>query len=449
MSCCSLLLVDDERDILSSYSAMFRYHGFSKIYELDESDKTLEYLDKYSDIGAIVLDLNMPLMSGKEILEKVSEKNPELPVIVVTGRDRARDAVECLRLGAFDYLTKPVESEDLISVVRKAVAEKLSEVELKNPDAFDDIVTSDDGMNKLFHYIESIRNSTMSMLILGESGTGKELLAKGIYKSHNYDGELVPVNVAGLDDTVFTDTLFGHVKGAYTGAHDSRKGLIAKAENGLLFLDEIGDLTPASQLKLLRLLQEREYSPLGSDEVYRTTARIVAATNVDLEEKVVQGTFREDLFFRLKTHLLTIPPLRKRKGDIALLAQKFIRTASTALGKKMPFIPKELYPLLSSYDFPGNVRELHSLMLDTVARHTGGPVLSIQSVKEYCESKGDSPLDFSDAPISYGDELPKLKDVEDFLLKEAMEKTNNNQSEAAKMLGVSQSKISRHMKKGK
>lgn len=449
MNSCSLLLIDDETDILESYSTIFRYHGFKDIYKISNGNEVGAFLKSHPNISAIVLDLNMPLKSGKDILSEVGESYPHIPIIVVTGVDRARDAVECLKLGAFDYLTKPVECDDLISVVKRGVGSNCDNVELKNPDAFSNIVTSNKSMSLLFSYIESISNSTMPMLIKGESGTGKELLAKAIYHSHNYSGEFVAVNVAGLDDTVFTDTLFGHVKGAYTGAHSSRKGLISRAENGLLFLDEIGDLTSASQLKLLRLLQEREYSPLGADETLHTSARIVAATNVNLEECVDNGTFREDLYFRLKTHLLILPSLRERKDDIPLLAQRFIRQAASDLGKKSPFIPKELYPLLMTLSFPGNIRELQSLMMDTVARHGGGPVLDMKPIRAYCDARKDqvAPAAESDTPISYGADLPKLKDVEEFLLKEALEKSNNNQSVAAKMLGISQSKISRHLKK--
>lgn len=449
MNSCSLLLIDDETDILESYSTIFRYHGFKDVYQLSDGNLVGSFLKSHPQISAIVLDLNMPLKSGKEILTELSDAHPHIPVIVVTGVDRARDAVECLKLGAFDYLTKPVECDDLISVVKRGVGRKAENTELLNPEAFSSIVTSNKNMSALFSYIESISNSTMPMLIKGESGTGKELLAKSIYHSHNYSGEFVAVNVAGLDDTVFTDTLFGHVKGAYTGAHSGRKGLISRAEDGLLFLDEIGDLTPASQLKLLRLLQEREYSPLGADEILHSSARIVAATNVNLEESVASGMFREDLYFRLKTHLLVLPPLRERKDDIPLLAQRFIRQAAADLGKKSPFIPKELYPLLESLSFPGNIRELQSLMMDTVARHGGGPVLDMQPIRVYCDARKEEviPNDEGDTPISYGSDLPKLKDVEEFLLKEALEKANNNQSVAAKMLGISQSKISRHLKK--
>ncbi len=450
MNNCSLLLVDDETDILSSYNTIFRYHGFQKVHQISDSNMVMSFLETNSDISAIILDLNMPLKSGKEILAEVGAEYPHIPIIVVTGLDRARDAVECLKLGAYDYLTKPVECDDLIEVVSRAVGPQIKGAELKAPEAFEDIITSDPVMKSLFCYIESIGNSTMPMLIVGESGTGKELLARSVYRSHGYKGEMVAVNVAGLDDTVFTDTLFGHVKGAYTGAVGSRKGLISKAEDGLLFLDEIGDLTSASQLKLLRLLQEREYSPLGADEVLYSSARIIAATNVNLEEKVEAGTFREDLYFRLKTHLLLLPPLRKRSGDIPLLAQRFIRSAAVALGKKAPFIAKELYPMLMSMPFPGNIRELQSVLLDTVARHGDGPVLDMQSIHEYCEKVKPMPTrndQLGDSPLHYGDDLPKLKDVEEFLLKEALEKANNNQSVAAKMLGISQSKISRHLKR--
>ena len=260
---------------------------------------------------------------------------------------------------------------------------------LDHPEAFSEIKTTCETMHGLFQYAEAIADSPMPILITGETGTGKELLVNAVHSLGAHKGELVKVNIAGLDDHMFTDTLFGHGKGAFTGAHNTRPGLIERASGGTLFLDEIGDLSPSSQVKLLRLLQDREYYPIGADLPQFTDARIIAATSLTAQDLFRSDTFRKDLYYRLQTHHLHLPPLRERIEDIRVLLPHFLEKASRELGKKMPTPPKELYTLLCTYHFPGNIRELQSMVYDAVGKHVSGK-LSMSGFASYMDERRTS-----------------------------------------------------------
>jgi DNA-binding NtrC family response regulator len=418
-------------------------------------------------VEAILLDLKMPYISGDELLPTIVADFPDVPVIVITGADDVETAVNCMKSGAFDYMVKPVEKNRLLTGVKRAIeirdlqrenrllkAQVLSP-ELMNPDVFAEIITNSSTMKSIFRYIEAISTSPQPVLITGETGTGKELIAKAIHALHHPDGEFVAVNVAGLDDNVFTDTLFGHKKGAFTGADQARAGLIEKASEGTLFLDEIGDLSVASQVKLLRLLQENEYLPLGSDLTKRSNARVVVATNVDLESQLESGKFRKDLYYRLRTHHIHIPPLRDRKEDLPLLLNHFLDQCSNSLDKKKPTPPKELLILLQNYSFPGNIRELHSMIFDAVSSHTSG-ILSLETFKllvspeQQKNIKGsEEDLSSSSPIVTFHDQLPTLREIDDLLVMEAMQRAENNQSIAAMTLGISRQALNKRLLKMK
>jgi DNA-binding NtrC family response regulator len=294
--------------------------------------------------------------------------------------------------------------------------------------------------------------SPQPVLITGETGVGKELVAKAIHQLSQRNGAFVPVNVAGLDDNVFADTLFGHRKGAFTGAEQPRSGLVEEASGGTLFLDEIGDLSPASQVKLLRLLQDGEYFPLGSDVGKRSDARVVVATNQDIQALQESGKFRKDLYYRICAHSIHIPPLRDRREDLLILVDHFLEKASKTLCKKKPTPPNELFTLLSTYSFPGNVRELQSMILDAVSGHKSGK-LSMDFFKSYIRPKQHS-LDVDSRQllpgenvlVSFSERLPTLKQVEQFLISEAMKRASGNQSIAAQMLGVTRQALNKRLK---
>ncbi len=317
-------------------------------------------------------------------------------------------------------------------------------------EAFAEIITRDQAMRAMFRYAEAIARSTHPVLITGETGTGKDLVARALHRLSGRSGEFVAVNVAGLDDTMFSDTLFGHTKGSYTGADRSRDGLIASAAEGTLFLDEIGDLTVASQVKLLRLLQDGTFYPLGADRPRQSRARVVVATNCDVVQAVSARTFRQDLYYRLRTHHLTLPPLRERAEDLPLLVTHFLKKAARTFGKPAPIVPLALHQLLNSYDFPGNVRELEAMVVDAVARHRGA-TLSLQSFKD--ASSGNRPAETgprADGTLrsmfeSFPKQLPNFREAEEALLSEALRRADGNQGVAAAILGISRQAINQRL----
>jgi DNA-binding NtrC family response regulator len=462
----SILIVDDEQHILFSSESLLRFAGIRDIRTLDDSRRVLPLLEKET-IHIIVLDLFMPYVSGRELLTALSRDYPHIPVIVMTAADEVDMAVDCMKAGAFDYLVKPVENARLVSCVKRALEicslknqvsqlrEHLLTNRIEHPAVFSPIVSTSPKMSAIFQYCEVIAESRQPVIIIGETGTGKELIAKAIHTVSGLRGKFVPVNAAGLDDNMFSDTLFGHKKGAYTGADQARAGLIAQASGGTLFLDEIGDLNEVSQVKLLRLLQEQEYYQVGSDMPLISDARIVVATNRDLRALTATGKFRNDLYFRLCTHQVQLPPLRERVEDIQVLLEHFLAESAQELKKKKPSYPPELITLLSLYDFPGNVREMKALIFDAVARHNSG-VLSMERFKELIgtrssQSGAGSPLAKSvvDGLLVTLDRLPTVREVEDYLVDEAMKRANGNQGIAASLLGFTRQTLNKRLRKCK
>jgi DNA-binding NtrC family response regulator len=319
------------------------------------------------------------------------------------------------------------------------------------PEAFAEIVTQHPSLFAIFRYLEAIAGSPQPVLITGETGTGKELMARALHRLSG-PGELVAVNLAGLDDTMFSDTLFGHTRGAFTGADRPREGLIASAAAGTIFLGEIGDLAPASQVKLLRLLQDGSFYQLGADRPRRSQARVLVATNTDVVQAVGAGRFRKDLYYRLRTHHVHLPPLRQRKGDIPLLVDRFVEKAAGQLGKKVPAVPVALHQLLKTYSFPGNVRELQALVFDGVARHQG-VTLSMASFKEAISGEPQSTLTTEQAEGAqatqlaslFPDRLPTLREAEDHLITEALLRADGNQTVAAGLLGLSRQALNKRL----
>ncbi len=393
----------------------------------------------------------------------ITARFPDLPVLVITGMNQVETAVDCIKRGAFDFFVKTTDKSSLVSGVRHAIQIRELKREnsglrtrflhdtLEHPEAFAPIVTCSKAMRSIFQYIEAIAHTAQPVLITGESGVGKELAARAVHDLSGRQGEFTPVNVAGLDDNIFADTLFGHKKGAFTGADKARPGLVENAKGGTLFLDEIGDLTAASQVKLLRLVQEREYLPIGSDVTRKTDARIIAATNAAPGSLNDPDHFRPDLYYRLRAHHVHLPPLRQRREDLPLLVDHFLRQGCQ--GRKRPRIPTELVPLLSSYAFPGNIRELQFLILDALSC-SGETTLNIARIEEHISK---SPLPVPGAPaagaaggvsgLSFGPELPTLKQVCAELVQEAMRRTGGNQAMAANLLGVSRQALNKRLNK--
>ena len=460
-----VLLVDDEPAWLRSLNMTLEGRGgITNLCQCDDSRKVLELLAT-EPIGLVLLDLTMPHVSGETLLAQIREKHPQVQVIVVSGLNQVDTAVRCVQLGAFDYFVKTVEEERLLEGVLRAI--RMLELEeenralrtnffqtrLEQPEAFAAIQTKDVALRRVFSYVESIAGSPQPILVTGESGVGKELIAQAIHLASGRRGSMVTVNVAGLDDNVFSDTLFGHLRGAFTGADSVREGMIAQAAAGTLLLDEIGDLALSSQVKLLRLLQDGEYFPIGADQPRQSTARIVVATHQDLAERQKQGDFRRDLYYRLCTHHVHVPALRERKGDIQLLLETFLEEAATAFNKPKPTPPRQLVTLLRTYHFPGNVRELRSMVFDAVGAHRSR-VLSMESFRRAIDANGlaaatDIAAECQQHLFHGLEQLPTLQEALELLIEEAVSRADGNQTMAARMLGISQPALSKRLRQKK
>ena len=455
-----VLVVDDEVDILKSFEMTLKIGGVTNIVTCNDPQQVVS-LVRANNPCVILLDLSMPHVSGEDLLSIVKDEHPDTPVIVITGDNEVETAVRCMKKGAADYMVKPVEKSRLISGVKKVIEiwelqqenqmlkERMLSGMIYRPDAFSEIITNSKGMLSLFQYAESIAASPQPVLISGETGVGKELMAKAIHSLSGRDGTIITVNAAGIDDNVFSDTLFGHIKGAYTGADRVRKGLVEKAYGGTLVLDEIGDISADSQVKLLRLIQEGEYFPLGSDVPKNTNVRIIVSTNKDLQALQAAGTFRKDLYFRLKAHHIIIPSLRERLDDIPILLDYFMDEAAQNLGKKKPVYPEQLITLLQNYAFPGNVRELRTMVYDAVSTHTS-KMLSLARFEHHMGQERQTRDISFEAPLppmallNVVGPMPTLKQATQILISEAMKRTNNNQSMAAKLLGITRQTLARN-----
>ncbi len=456
----SILLVDDEVEILRGFEALLATAGIEQVVCCQNPLEVPAILAK-SRIGVLLLDLWMPGLSGEELLAKVAETHPEIPVIVVTGVNEVQTAVRCMRQGAFDYLVKPVDEMRLISSVQRALdlrqwrddyarmRRSMLQRKLEHPDVFAEIVTRSPRMLAVFQYLESVAPSSQPVCITGETGTGKELVARALHALSAPRGPFIAVNVAGLDDMVFSDTLFGHVRGAFTGADTKRSGMIEQAVGGTLFLDEIGDLSAASQTKLLRVIQQREYFPLGSDVPRPVRARVVAATNRPLEHLRDAGTFRRDLYHRLTVHHVELPPLRERYEDLPLLIRHLHERLERETGKPQPKWGVDLIALCERHAFAGNVRELESIFRDVSAMASSESDLK-EILARRLKITGEQPTTGREveALLRFDEErFPTLEEVEEAMIREAMRRSEGNQSMAARLLGISRPTLCKRLKK--
>ena len=456
-----ILLVDDELDELEAYSFLLASMGMEDIRTLNDSRKVLDTV-KEMQAPVVFLDLNMPNMTGQEVLKQLKVEKPHVPVIIITADSDIETAVECLKIGAHDYLVKPINLKMFSSALRNAleISQLRQEVlslkgisfgdqPVTNP-AFAPIITRSPLMFGLFQYIESIATSGLPTLLIGETGAGKELIAKAIHDISDLNGEFIALDISGLDDNLLADTLFGHSKGAFTGADVVRKGLIEKAAHGTIFLDEIGDLTEASQVKLLRVIQEKIYYPLGSDQPKECTARIITATNKDLSKLAGRdGEFRMDLYYRLSTHLAKLPPLRERKEDIPLLVEHIMTSTAASMNKEVPIIDQKALNLLQKHPFWGNVRELKAYISDAVARSDQGRInenhlserLAGSVTVETSTPGSKNPLE------NFFGHFPTLDELTEFAIDSALNVTENNQSQASQLLGISRQALNKRLKK--
>ena len=457
-----LLLIEDE-DVVANFLVTFftESGGYEVITARDGKEGVDLFCSEKPDV--VFTDLRMPVMGGIEVIKAIKEISPQTPIIVISGNGMIKDAVEAIRCGAWDYVEKPVDDLPALErMLRKALEVRLLQDEVAGlkeklltrdsyrGEIFESIVTWSPSMTSIFKYVEVVAPTSHPVLITGETGTGKEMFANAVHAASGRSGKFVAINVAGLDDQMLSDCLFGHARGAFTGADGVREGMIARAAGGTLFLDEIGDLKEFSQIKLLRLLQEGEYYPLGSDHPKKSTARIVMATHRDLEGMVEEKTFRQDLYYRLFAHRVSIPPLRERSEDMPLLLENFLAEAAVEMNKKKPTPPPELCGYLQSYNFPGNVRELKALVSNAVTRHSHG-VLSMETFLKAID-KGLEQMPLSRAgsqdillESESGKRMPTLEEAEEMLINQAMALANNNQGIAAGYLGLNRSALNKKL----
>jgi DNA-binding NtrC family response regulator len=450
-----ILIVDDEPQAVVDLSERLKANGLPNVLGCREATRVVE-MARSQEPSVVLLDLLLPELSGEKLLAELRRLFPHLPVIVITALGEVDTAVSCMKSGAVDYLVKPVEDTRLLSAVRRALdlrrlerdyrhlKEKLFRPGLAAPQAFAPLLTRSPAMQGIFQYVETVARNPEPILLTGETGVGKNLLARAIHAAGGRPGEYVEVNTGGLDDQVFADTLFGHLKGAFTGATEARPGRIQQASSGTLLLDEIGDLSAVSQTKLLELLDTGSYYPLGSDLPRRSDARFLVATNRDLEALLREGKFRMDLSFRLSTYSIRLPPLRERVEDLPLLLDHFLEAAARKADRQSPSLPAGLLDLLAGYPFPGNIRELDHLVRDALARTTGNQL----SAAPFLERTGKNLAPCAEPParLAFPDRLPTLGQAAEMLIDEALRRARGNQSAAARYLGISHQALSKRLK---
>jgi two-component system, NtrC family, response regulator PilR len=438
-----ILIVDDEPSMRELLGIMLRKEGFDVV--VAESRATAAAVLATGPADMVITDVKLPDGDGIEILRHVKAASPETVVIVMTAFGSTQTAVAALKLGAHDYLTKPFDIEELKIVVRGALEKRqleeenlLLKAEFRTRHGLDRIIGVSPAMAAVFTMVRSVAPTNSTVLITGESGTGKELVAKGIHAlSPRKDAPFVSVNCGALTESLLESELFGHVKGAFTDAHQNKKGLFESAHRGTLFLDEVGETSPAMQVKLLRALQDRTIRRVGGNDEIEVDVRVVAATNRPLEDMVRERRFREDLFYRLNVIPVRIPSLRERREDIPLLAEHFLAQFSKEMGKRVAKISSEAMERLLRYSWPGNVRELENVIERAVALETTPSVLVERLPEPLRGEKALAPASLS-LQLGSGFSLDDhLLSIERDLLREALTSAAGERGQAARLLGVS------------
>jgi DNA-binding NtrC family response regulator len=449
MKSLNILVVEDGKSQREMLRDFLRGEGH-EVSEAEAGDIAIE-LVKGDHFDLLLLDYKMPGMSGMAVLEAVKKLNPEIDVIMITAYGTIEMAVNAMKAGAADYITKPVELEELLILIDRISERRtlLRENEILRRElrrkqvSTDQIVYKSRAMGEVINMAGRVAASHATVLIQGETGTGKELIAKLIHTlSPRSARPMITVNCAALPETLLESELFGHEKGAFTGASSMRIGRFEEADGGSLFLDEIGELSPAVQVKLLRFLQEREFQRLGGNRTLRSDVRIISATNQDLEEKIREGGFRTDLYYRLNVVSIPIPPLRERKEDISPIMDHFLCRFVAENGKKIQGVTSEAKDLLLKYEYPGNVRELENI-LERAVVITRDSLISRQDLP-FPETRFLSD-EFPDSPSSSLRE--SLESLERQMIREAIEKSGNNQTKAARLLEISERMLRYKLKK--
>jgi DNA-binding NtrC family response regulator len=450
-----IFIIDDEESILKMLTHWAKNQWGYNVRAFSNGNEALNALSENPDL--VLLDIMLPDINGNEVLGKIKQRFPHLPVIMLSAQGSVEVALESIRLGAFDYFPKPVDKNRLEPAIRNAIKNYDLERELESLKenihkeySFDNIISADKKMQEAFKMISKVLDNDITVLITGESGTGKELVARAIhYNGKRKNAPFVVVNCASIPRELLESELFGHEKGSFTGAHQRKIGKFELAKGGTIFLDEIGEMEMSLQAKILRVIQQKEFERVGGNEVIKTDVRIISATNRDLKIAVENKQFREDLFYRLSSFPIHIPPLRERKGDIIVLVDHFIKQFNEKLGKNIKGVSKKTLKLFYDYDWPGNVRELENLLERCVILSDG----------EYIEPDVLPPnLNSSSGTISYSsvenlftDDSPVIpfEKLKEEAIKHALKVTNGNIVDASRKLKIGRATLYRLMEKYK
>ena len=434
-----ILIVDDEVSTTKLMQGFLQKKGY-QIQIKHDPEEALELINQ-EEFDLLITDYRMPKMDGLELIKKIRAIDPIIPFIMITAYGNIETAVEIIKSGASEYLTKPIDLEELLLLIDKCIDKKQLLVEnqqlktiLQERFSFESIVGNSNALNEVMSVVQRVSSSNATVILRGESGTGKELVATALhFASNRKDRPFIKVSCAALPETLLESELFGHIKGAFTGAIADRKGKFEEADGGTILLDEIGEISPTTQTKLLRVLQEREFERIGSNQSVKVDVRIIAATNRDLEEAVKLKEMREDLYYRLNVVPIFIPPLRNRREDIFPLIDHFIEKYTQENNRKIKGITQEAKKLLVKYDHPGNIRELENIIERAIVLARDDVItvkdLPLTVTSNHCEEdKGETPFL----------ELMPLEEAERKLIEMALEKHNGIQTRAAKELGISE-----------
>ena len=439
----NILIIDDEKNIREGLSASLEMEGYNTV--LAENGKQGLELFAKGDIDLVITDLRMPEVTGEQVMQKILSENPGVPVIVLTGHGSIDSAVDAMRLGAYDFLTKPLNLDRLTLIVKRALqGRELSlqhrhlQEELNGKKVFESIVGKSSQMQKVFEMIKRVADSKASVLITGESGVGKELIANAIHNlSSRKEKPLIRVHCAALTETLLESELFGHEKGSFSGAVARKRGRFELANGGTIFLDEIGEINQNVQIKLLRVLQDKKFERVGGEETIEVDVRVVAATNKNLLEEIKKGNFREDLYYRLNVVHIEVPPLRERKEDIPLLVADFIKTCAKENGKNIEGIDNKTRSILYNYDWPGNIRQLKNCIESAVVMCQGN-IITVE----------DLPPGIATGNESESIKIPlgiSMEEAEKIIITENLAANNGNKSKTADILQIGRKTLHRKL----
>ena len=435
-----ILIVDDEKSILDLLNMVFKKQGYSVKNALS-AEKAIELLEE-DDFDLVLTDVKLPKKSGMDILKYTREKEPQIPVVMITAYGTIKQAVEAFKAGAVDYVLKPFDVEELKIIVEKGLKERrlkeenvLLKKELKERYSFKNMIGRSKPMQEIFGLIDKISGTDSTVLITGESGTGKEMAARALHFSgKRKDKPFTTVNCGALPEGLLESELFGHVKGAFTGAVAQKKGMFQVAHQGTLFLDEIGEMSPQTQVKVLRAIQEKTIRRVGGTEEIPVDVRIISATNQDLKKKLKQGSFREDLFYRLNVITFHMPPLRERREDIPPLVQHFLKKHCEKSGTKIKRVAPEVFNVFETYPWPGNIRELENVIERIVAIEERETITKKSLPNELLSPQKTAA---ADRKIRPGFDLNKvLDDLTKEYVQEALDLSSGNMKKASSVLGI-------------